>query len=1017
LASVLLAATSAPVHAAPCTTLLQAPVAYSCGSTPQAIALGDLDRDGRLDAVVANGSAHTFHVLRGLAGGAFAAPVSVAASVNPRALTLADLDEDGILDLLLAVSSGVQRWRGLGDATFALQGTLDAGTTVRAIVAADLDADGILDVATANSGANEVQVLLGRGTAGRPDGTFAPAMRLAVGTGPTRLLACDLDADGVLDLATADNSGGTVSLLRALTTGGRPSGAFAASVRLTVGGSPAGLAHGDLNGDGRVDLAVTSGSGSVLTVLRRQAGGTYATSTFATPLAARELVLADLDADGIADAVMACAATNQLAVLSGTGAAGVGDGGFAAARTFGTGTSPTALAVADLDADLRPDAVVVNTGAGSVWRFRGACAALADGSLTLLSPTGGEPWWPGLPQRVQWQKGGAVTAVDVELSGDGGATWQPLATSVTGSETWVVAPPPITQAARVRVRDSHVSLRAAASAAAFDVCGLLRGPVTSLAVPPGARRMLAADLDSDGWMDAAVATDTSITLVRGDGLGQFELMAHAAAAAPRALAAADLDRDARMDVVTLEGDALVVRDGIELDRRAARSVTLPAPGQGLAIGDLDDDGDVDAAVVTRSGGTGALVLLHADASGALSVAATHVLDAPGARVLAADLDGDGTSELALTTTATLEVWRRASGVWARVSERLLASPVGDLAWGDFDRDGMLDLAACLPATGDVWRFRGDAATLGFAAPSAFHAGVAPAHLGVTDWDGDGRADLVLSASVLSGAPSAGLTLLLGDATLPAAPGSFAAAEHFGDGATAGTALAIADFDGDHAPDALLATASGALELRASQCAPQMPDSLAWIESPAAQTTLAPGDVLPLRWSHGPAVDTATLELSRDDGVHWEPLAPVAAGERRTWRVHGPATNVARLRVRDAVVAGRQAVSERFAISGAALAVEPGALRGLALSRPWPQPARGPVRLQLTLGSDTDLRIEVLDLQGRRVRLLAAGPHAPGSHTIEWDGRDDRGLEAPPGVAFVRVLGGESALTRRVLRVP
>ncbi len=1011
LASVLLACLPAMAHAAPCTTLFQAPVAYASGSSPQAIAMGDLDRDGRLDAVLANGTANTFSVLRGLAGAAFAAPVATGAGVNPRAVTLADLDEDGVLDLLVAVSTGVQRWRGRGDATFTLQGTLDAGTSVRAIVAADLDADGILDVATANSASSEVVVLRGRGAAGSPDGTFTAASRLAVGSSPMRLLACDLDQDGALDLVTADNAGGTVSVLRALTSNGRPTGTFAASMRITVGGSPSGLAHGDLNGDGRIDLAVTSGSGSTLTVLRRQSNGSYTLGTYATPLAARELVLADVDADGIADAIMACAATHQMAVLSGTGAAGVGDGGFAAARTFGAGSSPTALAVADLDADLRPDAVVVNTGAGTVWRFRGACTELADGALTLLSPAGGEPWWPGLPQRVRWQRGTAVTAVDVELSGDGGTTWQPLATSVTGSEAWVVAPPPVTPDARVRVRDSHVASRAAASAAAFDVCGLLRGPVTTPQGLPGARRLLAADLDADGAMDAAIADDTSLTLLHGDGAGAFLPLAHAAAAAPRALAAADLDRDARMDVLTLEGASLVIRDGIELDRRAARSVALPATGEALAIADLDGDGDLDVAVVTRSDDSGALVVLHAGSDGALAVAAVHALDAPGSRVLAGDLDGDGTTDLALTTSSTLELWRRGAGGWARASERLLPAPVGDLAWGDFDRDGVLDLAACLPATGDVWRFRGDGAAASFGAPSAFHAGTGPAHVGVTDWDGDGRADLALTT-----AQSAGLALLLGDAALPLAPGSFAAAEHFGDAATSGAALAIADFDGDHAPDALLATTGGTLELHASQCAPKSSDSLTWLQAPAAGAALAPGDVHALRWSRGPAVTVTTLELSRDDGAHWEVLSPALADSRTEWTVNGPATATARLRVRDAVVAGRAATSERFAISGAALGVPGTEAAGLALSRPWPLPARDRVRLQLTLARAEELQIEVLDLQGRRIRQLGTRPFAPGAHTIEWDGRDDRGLEAPAGVAFVRVQGAGAVFTRRVLRV-
>ena len=1008
LGSFLMAVSHTPATSAPCTTVFAAPVSYAAGSTPQAVVLGDLDGDGRLDAVLANGSANTFSVLRGLANGTFGAAMVVASGASPRALALADLDEDGTLDLLLGTNAGVQRWRGRGDATFSLAGTLDGGTTVRAIVVADLDADGVLDVATANNGSNEVRVLIAGGALGRPDGTFAAAVKYPVGNGPLKLLACDLDRDGALDLVSADNSAGTVSVLRALTSAGRPTGGFAASVRTTVGGSPAGLAQGDVDADGLTDLLVTNGAGTTLTVMLGRATGGYTLRTFTTPLAARDLALADVDGDGIADALTACAVTNQLAMLPGTGAGGVGDGGFGAARVWSAGSGAGALAVADLDGDLRPDAVVANTGGATLSRYLGACAPQADGSLALLSPSGGEPWWPGLAQRVRWQKGAAVTAVDVEFSGDGGATWQPLATSVSGSEAKVVAPPPVTGIARVRVRDSHVLSRVAASASTFDVCGLLAGPIESPGPLAGARLVLTADFDGDGVLDAAIANATSLAVVRGGGDGTFGPWGEVLADSPRALAAADLDRDGLAEILSLEGEQLLVRRGNALAAGVPLVLPLDGAGEGLAVADLDADGDLDVAVVT-SGASASLRVFAGDGDGALVLRAAHALPSSGARVLAADLDSDGALELTLTTSTTLEVWRLAAGAWGRASQRLLAAPVGDLAWGDFDRDGRLDLAACLLVTGDVWRFRGTGEALGFESPSAFQAGSGPAHLAATDWDGDGLTDLVLASN-----EAAGLALLLGDSNPGASAGSFRPVERHGDAATSGASMTLADLNGDRAPDALLALTDGRLVLRPSQCAPKTSDSLAWVSPPAPLGSAGAGDDLMLHWSRGPAVALVAVDLSRDDGVTWEPLSPASAAAQWRWRVTGPATERARLRVRDAAVSSRASVSEAFAIADATLDVSSEPVHALALSPAWPSPTRSGSRLRLSVPRAAHTRAELVDVQGRVVRVLLDRTLEPGAHVIAWDGLDARGVVATPGVLFVRVDAGGERVVGRVL---
>jgi hypothetical protein len=82
----------------------------------------------------------------------------------------------------------------------------------------------------------------------------------------------------------------------------------------------------------------------------------------------------------------------------------------------------------------------------------------------------------------------------------------------------------------------------------------------------------------------------------------------------------------------------------------------------------------------------------------------------------------------------------------------------------------------------------------------------------------------------------------------------------------------------------------------------------------------------------------------------------------------------------------------------------------------PNPATGDARISMVLARGTSLRTEVLDPRGRMVRVLDVRVAAAGPVTVGWDGRDDAGAVAPPGLYFVRVVAGsETRALRLVLR--
>jgi hypothetical protein len=128
--------------------------------------------------------------------------------------------------------------------TFASAASYPVGGEPAAVVAADLNNDGLLDLATANNSTSSVSVLLGN-----PDGTFQAVLNSPTGAGPLSVAVGDFNDDGKLDLVTANS--GDVSLL--LGNGG---GGFTAAASVGVSSIPSSVAVGDFNADGKMDLAV-----------------------------------------------------------------------------------------------------------------------------------------------------------------------------------------------------------------------------------------------------------------------------------------------------------------------------------------------------------------------------------------------------------------------------------------------------------------------------------------------------------------------------------------------------------------------------------------------------------------------------------------------------------------------------------------------------------------------------------------------------------------------------------------
>jgi len=347
-------------------------ISQATGAGPMAVKVADFNNDSFLDLAVDNFNGNTTSILLGYGNGSFEQHVDLSngANAGTNGIAIGDINKDNRLDIVVVNrnASNVGVFLGQGNGSFSQQTTFSTGNRSAPVGLAlgDLNNDTILDLVVTDHDNGLLLVFLGTG-----NGSFIQTLTLSTGSGsgPYLIIINDFNKDNRLDIAVGNADGNYLGLFL-----GNGTGSFSGQAVYRIESGPYALVAADFNRDGILDIATANYDGNNTSILFGNGDGTFRQqNTFSTGSGSLPYAIdnGDFNRDHIQDLIVPNSGTDNVGILL-----GYSNGKFRNQQTYstGSGSRPVDVTVGDLNGDNRLDFISANYNHNTVGIFLNTCS-------------------------------------------------------------------------------------------------------------------------------------------------------------------------------------------------------------------------------------------------------------------------------------------------------------------------------------------------------------------------------------------------------------------------------------------------------------------------------------------------------------------------------------------------------------------------------------------------------------------------------------------------------------------
>ncbi len=637
-------------------------------SLPSSIGMGDFNNDNQPDIVVSNSGTNDINVflLRNDADFANENIFLTGSSPHPYSVAVGDFNNDSQLDIAVANSGtdNVQILLDYNKGNF-MNTTIystGSGSHPQYVTVADINKDRQLDIVVVNSWHNDINVFFGLG-----NGTFdEPTVHLTGSESfPHSIVLGDFNKDDYMDAAIANTGTNNIGIFLGFDYPTFTSYYIPLSTRISI---PFYVIVADFNNDYRWDIAVANSNIGTVSVFLGYGNGTFTEPmSYLTGSSPISLAVGDFNNDNQLDIAVANAASFNISILL-----GYGNGTFAEQISYSTdSSSPVSIAVGDFNNDTRLDIVVANKDGDNVGVFLGYDNGTFEEQVSYWMPNGSSPVWIAVGD-INNDNILDIAVANVNkdeigiLLGYGNGTFGNVSLYSTGDNSG-----PCSIAIGDLNKDSFMDIVVAnqksTNVGIFFGCDNDTFSLQTI-FPFGSESFLTTiaigDLNNDSALDIVVSDwddgNGNISVLYGYGNGKFATLKTYSTgfnSYPLSIAICDFNNDSRADLATVNSNTADIVIMLRYKSTPFSIQTIFPTGNNsfpvsVAVGDLNNDNQLDIVVANIGTNNVGILLGYGDGIfGQQKIYSTGYNSLP-CSVALGDFNNDGQLDIAVANIGT-----------------------------------------------------------------------------------------------------------------------------------------------------------------------------------------------------------------------------------------------------------------------------------------------------------------------------------------------------------------------------